>query len=251
MEGLNNYPGVKESLLVSGFIDHFWASAITNRWSSLAADGTTSAVVQDADDPNGVVNLITGTSDNDEVYLFSVALGVLATGKPHLALARIQFAEANTDDANVVFHLGSGFGGANSVLDNGGGPLASYSGVTFFKTDGDTRWQFEGSVSTTQQTKTINATAGGAGFQTLAMELVPFSATEFWAIPLIDTAGGNNVIQPFEYSAAGVPNPRLPAIKYRITWSSGVAMMWGLGLKAGGGNSETLKCDLAILQKKI
>lgn len=247
MNAINDYPGVKESLLTAGFIDDFTASAITNRWSTLAADAG-SSVAQDADDPNGVVTLTTGATDNNEAYLFSVALGVLASGKPHLALALIQYAEANTDDANVMFALGSGLGGANTILDNGGGPLASYTGASIFKVDGDTRWQFESSVGATQTTETMDATAGGSSFQTLGLEIIPISATEFYAVPWIDTNGGNNLIQPFAYSAN--PNPRRVPIKHRVTWSSGAALMFFLGVKAGGANSEILKCDLAILQKK-
>lgn len=247
MEGLNLFPEYKAALQTCGWVDDFTESAITNRWSTLVADAGTS-IATDADDPNGTVAITTGATDNNEAYLFKPASGVLASGKPHLILARLQYAEANVDDANVCFGLMSGVGGANSILDDGGGPLASYTGACFFKVDGGTRWQFESSVSTTQTTETVDATAGGSGFHTLAIEIIPFSSTEFWAIPWIDTAGGNNLIQPFAYSAN--PNPRSVAIKHRATWSSGAALIWFLGAKAGSANSEVIKLDLAVFQKK-
>jgi hypothetical protein len=244
MEGLKTFPGDKESLLTSGWNDDF-DQALVTRWTAVVVD--TGTVAQDADDPNGVINLSGGANDDGQAYMYRPFTGALATGKNHMAIARVQFTEANTNDANVIFGISSATPAANSLVDAGGGPVSSYSGAVWFKTFDTTRWQFESSVSTTQTTTEVDATAGGSSYQTLGIEIIPFSATEFWAIPWIDTAGRNNLVQPFPYSAN--PNPRQVAIKHRVTWASGVPLCVFFGVRNGSANAEILKVDLSIFRR--
>ena len=105
--------------------------------------------------------------------------------KPIVFQTVIQYAEGNVDDANVIAGLMS-TSAANALLDDGGGPPASYSGLVFFKTDGDTVWQVETSVGGTQTTTRLSAlnsfdqlakTAGGAAKQTLRIEFIPYTST--------------------------------------------------------------------------
>lgn len=245
MEGLNLLPALKPALQTCGFSDDFTESSITSRWNTLAADSG-ATVATSASIANGAVVLTTGGTDNNEAHIYSNAIGSLASGKNMLALARLQYSEAATDDANVLFALFSGAGTANMLIDDGGGPVASFTGAGFYKVDGGTRWQFRSSVTTTPTTTDLEYTAGGSGYVTLGIELIPFSSTEFWAIPWIDTAGGNNLIQCRAYGAS----PRTPSVKHRVTYSGTTALRYFVGVKAGGANSEVVNLDLAQFAKK-
>lgn len=238
---INLWPDAKPALLTDGWIDEFeylesgrWTTVKdTNSAAALAADGTTRA------------KLSVAATNNDEVYIATGAIAKLIVGKPILIYGRVQFAEANVDDANVLFGIGEGFGAANSLIDDGGGPLADYDGACFFKVDGGTRWNFETSDGTTQVTKQTDKTAGGTSAHTLAIMLNPISTTECQFTPWIDTAGGNNLINPFEYGAI----PQALPIQHRHSWTAGLLKLC-FGLKAGGATAEDLYVDLCIFQKK-
>ncbi len=245
MDLINLLPEAKPSLLTCGWKDDFDCYVTGDRWTALAADGGAS-VAQDADDENGVVTITTGATDNNEAGIYTNAIGSMRAGVPHLLIARIQYAEANTDDANILFGLMSAAGTANMLIDDGAGPIANFTGACWYKVDGGTRWNFRSSYTTTPTTHAIDKTAGGASFQTLGIEINPISATEFEAIPWIDTSGGNNLVNPYAYQAA----PRDASVTHRITYASTTALRAIIHAKAGGANSEVLKVDLAVFSKK-
>lgn len=229
------------------YIDDF--IGLGAEWSTLAADSG-ATVAEDADDANGVVNLTTGGTDNNEAYLFTNEVSKFLNGKPILIIGRIQYAEANTDDANILFGMGEGFGAANTLVDNGAGPLADYDGVCLFKVDGGTRWNFETSLGSTQTTTELDVTAGGSSYQTVAIMINPVSSTEIEAWPLFDTAGGNNLVGPYKYTTNTAEQAKLGRVKHRFSYSSPGEMALCFAVKAGGANSEVLKVDLAILAQK-
>ena len=111
-------------------------------WTSLAAD-TNASVTIDADGVGGIAVLNTGdATDNNEAALFTTQeLFLAAAGKPIYAAARIQYTEANTNVSNVAFGLADIFGDANTLLDNGAGPAASFYGAMIYKVDGSTVWR--------------------------------------------------------------------------------------------------------------
>lgn len=131
---------------------------------------------------HGVVSLTPSDGtvvDNDETYLGSTATQfILSAGKDLWFEAMVYFAEAATDDVNVIVGLSSIYA-ANTLLDNGGGPAADYDGIVFFKVDGGTVWQTETSVATSQTTHTgVQTRASGAwtrlGFKVTGNEQVDF-----------------------------------------------------------------------------
>ena len=133
-----------------GFFDHFLWYITAHNLTTVVSDSGTVAV---GDAANGVVVLTPsdGTvADNDEAYLKGAnETFKFAADRPTIVEAYIQFTEANVDDANVIFGLKDAVA-ANSVLDDGGGPAASYSGMLFFKVDGSNNWQCEHSIAGTQ-----------------------------------------------------------------------------------------------------
>jgi len=171
-------------------------------------------------------------ADNDEVYLESPnETFKFAADKPIILEGKVQFTEANTDDANVIFGLLDAVG-ANTLVDDGAGPKASYSGMVFFKEDGQTLWSVEASIAGTQTTAQLTAansldkvakTAGGASYQKLRIEFRPFSSTAAEILFFIDDVH-----------------------VYRIanfTYTSATEMQIGVGIKNGAGNLETLNID--------
>ncbi len=138
------------------YFDDFFeydATATVGNWAVVedAGAGTGDVLVDAA---GGVLNVGPDGDDNDEVYVSSIAeiFQFQATKRLYFE-ARVKLTEANTDDANVIIGL-SDTVAADSLLDDGGGPMASYDGAVFFKVDGGTKWQFEASNAGTQDTNT-------------------------------------------------------------------------------------------------
>lgn len=214
-----------------GFMDDFDWMITAHRWESTLTD-LGSATINDAAggilalDPSDVT-----VADNDEAYIGSVSEAFLfANDKPLLFEARVQFTEANTDDANIIVGVKDAVA-ANTLLDDGGGPAASYSGAVFFKQDGQTVWSVETSIAGTQTTTQLTAansldglakTAGGASYQTLRIEFEPFSSTQANVLFWIDD---------------------VLVAKHIFTYTSATEMQAFAGVKNGDTNLETLNVD--------
>ena len=106
-----------------GFFEDFETFVTGDLFTDTSADSGATIAVGDA--AGGVNVLTTGATDNNEAYLLTTKeLFKFAANKPLLFEARIQYAEANTDDANVCLGFMDAVG-ANSILDDGAGPKAS------------------------------------------------------------------------------------------------------------------------------
>ncbi len=216
-----------------GFVDHFTHFVTGDRWTSLEADGGSSVAA--ADSAEGGLDLTTGSTDNDEVYLHTNSeLFLIADDKPMSMIARLAFAEAATDDINVL----CGFQSAvvvNSLQDNAGGPLATYSGAVFFKLDGELFWRFETSLGSTQVTTRLAAVSpvAAADFHTLQIDIRRRDATTVEIIPMIDESGGNNPLQALDNTGKKV--------KHTITLGSPTEMALVCGAKSGGGTAEVVR----------
>lgn len=186
------------------------------------AEVSDAGTIVTTDAVGGVLSVPTGGTDNNETYVSSIhELFKVADDKPIWFEARVKLTEANTDDANIIVGL-SDTVGANTLLDNGGGPAASYDGIVFAKVDGGTVWQFETSNAGTQVT-TASAGAFASGEWTrLGFHVNPTSATAATVTPYIDGVAGTT---------------------HALTITGLEEMHILLGAKAGGGNAETLLVD--------
>lgn len=212
-----------------GFFDDFDHLVTGDRWTDTSADSGASVAVADA--VGGVASLVTGGTNNNEAYLHSTAeLFKFADAKPLVVETRLQYAEANTDDANVMFGLIDNVA-ADTLQDDGAGPKSNYAGALFFKADGDTLWSVEYSNGATQQTVQLTAansldrvdhTAGGADYATLRIEFAPY--------------GGVGDVRFFL-------NDSLVYAFTSVSYSNATEMEVAVGLKAGGANSETANVD--------
>jgi len=215
-----------------GFFDDFEQLVPGGRWTDTSGDSGAAWSVASA--TGGVATGVTGATDNNEAYLHSTAGQFkLANDKPLTAEAYLQFAEANTDAANVFFGLADAIG-ANTLVDDGGGMKTSFSGAAFYKVDGELNWRVIYSNGATQTIVELNAensydrlakTAGGAAYQQLRIELSPrnnaVDAKFFIDGTLVYKMSGKSI-------------------------SSATLMDAGFGVKAGSSNEETLNVDYAL-----
>lgn len=235
---LTNGSGIVPVLpLTFEYKDDFHEFVTGDVFTDTSAD--TGAAVANTDAHGGAVTLTTGGTDNNECYLLSTKeLFLAAAGKSIRGVFRLKYTEANTDDANVCFGFMNAVG-ADSILDDGGGPKASYSGAVFFKKDGDTLWSVESSNAGTQTTTQTDLTPGGGTYQTFVVDITATSSTaatvSFWC----DSSGGNNIKKVREYGA----KPQEPDVTHSLSLTSLTEMNIFVGVKAGGANSEVVTVD--------
>jgi len=170
----------------------------SNQFEFTSNSGGTAAVA-DGVDEQVTLTPSTGTSDNDEAYLASKyeKFKFLADRPIHFE-QDVQYAEANTDDANVIIGFKDAVG-ADTLLNDGGGPAASYYGCVFFKVDGGTVWNAEVSIGGTQYTKTLDAdvainniaqTAGGSAFVKFEIDVYPKGGSSGGKFDAVFSIGG-------------------------------------------------------------
>lgn len=218
-----------------GFFDDFEWYITPHRWTALAADAGTSVAVG-ASAVGGTVVLTTGATDNNEAAVATTNSPFkMADDKPLLFESRIQYAEANTDDANVFAGFASGLNSADMLVDNGAGPKTSYSGAGLCKVDGETVWRCVSSKGTSQTSTQSTKGAGGATPQTLRVEVQPVDAATAEVTFYVDD-------DPLKDATGNV-------IKHSVAYSGAAAMQAGVCVKAGGANSEIVNVDyVAVYQ---
>lgn len=222
---------------VHGFFDDFDHLVTADRWTDTSGD--TTATVSVADGVGGICAVFTDGTDNNEAYLHNTTeLFKFADAKPLMFEAYVQYTEANTDDANVLVGLMNAVG-ANSLVDDGVGPKADYSGACFYKVDGGTNWIVEFSDSTTQQTVELTAAnsldgvakaAGGSAYQRLRIEFVP-------------TAGSVADVKFFI-------DDELVYVFNGVSYANATEMEAVVGAKAGDSNAETVNVDYLMAYQK-
>lgn len=212
-----------------GFFDDFEWYISPHRWTALAADAGSSVAVG-AGAAGGAVVLTTGATDNNEAAVATTNTPFkMADDKPLLFESRLQFTEANTDDANVFAGFASGLNTADHLLDNGAGPKASFSGAGVYKVDGETVWRCVSSKGSSQTITQSTKSAGGAAAQTLRTEIQTIDPVSAEVTFYVDD-------EPLKDSSGTV-------IKHSVAFSAAAAMQAGVSVKAGGANSEVVTVD--------
>jgi hypothetical protein len=112
------------------------------------------------------------TTDNDEVYIYTGAIFKPGAGYSMEAKALIQYSEAATNAANIIFGFASS-PGADTLVDNGAGPRTSGNIIAIYKVDGGTVWRCcTRWGSTTSVIDTVSTTtAGGSSYAELAVSV--------------------------------------------------------------------------------
>lgn len=170
--------------------------------------------------------------DNDEAY-FACPNEVfkLAAGKPLYAKARLQYAEAATDDANIFFGFANAFA-ADLLRDNGAGMRVTGSIVGIYKVDGGTKWVCISQVNGTAVTTTSATTAGGSSYIKAEVEVVDH-----------DSSGG---YATFKINDEYLKDSNGNIIRHAVPYASATEMQVGFGVKNGDTNAETLNVDYVV-----
>lgn len=226
---LNRYPNALRERVDFGFFNDFFDDQGDLNFVDTVTDSGSVAI---GDAAGGVATLTPsdGTvGDNDEAYYTTPnEIFLVANDKPFFGIARIKFAEANTDDANVFFGFGNAMV-ANTLVDNGGGMRASGTLIAIYKVDGETVWRCtarNGSeVTVTQSTKT----AGGSAYQELEIQVHDYTSTQVQITYKVDG-------EYLRDSAGSV-------IRHTILVAAATEMQVGVGVKNGDTNLETLLVD--------
>lgn len=173
MSKLMELPTFLERRRQAEYFDDFFWYVTAHEWTTVASDSGTIAV---GDTTNGILTISPsdGTvADNDETYLkFTNETQLLAAGKAFVCESLIKFTEANTDDANHMFGVMNAVA-ADTILDNGAGPKASFTGAVFYKVDGGTVWRCRSSIGTTYTDTITNVSSTNTGYQRLRIEFKP------------------------------------------------------------------------------
>ena len=205
-----------------------------DRWTPLVSDSSSAStlvLVLATTGVGGKLSITQDATDNDEIY-FGMTKSVykIAANKPCYFEAKGQYAEGATDDNNVIAGWCSTFA-ANTLIDDGGGPVASATMAVIYKIDGGTVWrcrsQIGAAVGITDTVST--ATAGGTADQTLGVEILPYNATNAKVIYTLD---GNPL-----YDSNG------KAIVHDLVYTNAVNMSPIWGCKNGSGTAEVLVND--------
>lgn len=222
----------RDAKLVHHFFDDFHYYISGDYWTPTVADLASAATAAvDGTTPGGVLSIANDATDNDEVYWYPTKKNVLfAAGKPCYTEIRLQYTEANTDDNNVIFGFLS-TGSANTLIDDGGGPVANATMAVIYKIDGGTVWRCRSQIgAAVGQTDSIsNSTAGGSSYQILGVEVLPYSSTKAKVIYTLD--------------GVQLKDANNAPISHDLTYTNAVICGAMFGTKAGSGNAETLLVD--------
>jgi hypothetical protein len=181
MTKLLDLPVELERRRIFGVFDDFNHYTTAENFTSIVTDTGTIA----GSDAAGGILVITpsdGTAaDNDEAYLKGThEVFKFAADKPMVFEAKVKMTATAISTCNVIVGVKDAVA-ANSLLDDGGGPAASYSGAVFFDTDGGLYWNCESSIAGSQTTVLTDVFIDGVevGLNNGACHLVTFaSATE-------------------------------------------------------------------------
>lgn len=233
-----------------GFTEDWVDNYVTgDRWTPLTSDLTSAStqalVVKTTGANKGILSVTNDATDNDEFYYGTTVYPFLiAANKPMVFETRMQYSELATSANNVILGFLSTYA-ANTLIDDGGGPVASATMAVIYKLDGGTVWRCRSQIgAAVGQTDTVSQhTAGGSAYQTLRIEVNPISSTVAEVIYSIDEGGNKGMRQMLD--ANGYP------IKHQLVYTNAVACAAVWGGKTGGANAEVMLNDyIAAYQKR-
>src|SRR5262245_32211208 len=196
--------------------------------TSLAADAGSSAAV--ADGAGGVLTLGSGATLNNEAAVRSTqALWLPANNRPVVAEARLQYAEAATNQANVAFGLADA-AGADLLVDGGAGPKVTGTQALIYKVAGGSVWRCQARNGTQVSDSISGTSAGGSNYTTLRVELKDMSTTQATVTYQVDGV-------PLRDSLSGLQ------INHQLNYSGALIMRLICYLKAGSATAEGLALD--------
>lgn len=214
----------------------------SGRWSTVAADGGSSVAAYATTPFGGVVALTTGATNNNEAYLFTPPSFAFAPNKPARAIGVVSIAEAATDASAWFWGFMSGVA-ADTIVDGGLTFRASSYGAFFYKVKGSNflRCGILNNGTLTGFTTAIAST----GRNTLEVAIEPLAGNRYQVNYAVDDDGGQNPVSIFDATY------RYPYVHEADFGASPTALSLGMGVKAGGANSEVLLTDFNSVGQRI
>ena len=207
--------------------DDFTDDTVAEHWVKTGDASSTFAV---GDAVGGIMTVTPGSAtDEDECYVESPnETFKIATGKPLVFEALVQFTEAVAGTANVIAGIMSAVG-ADTLVDAGAGPKTTFDGAVIYKVDGGTVWRCRSSVGATNTDSVSTTTAGGAAYQRLRIEWHDYTATQAQIT--------------FEVDGVRLVDSRGLPIVHTVLFASATEMQLALGVKNGTTTQESLLVD--------
>lgn len=197
-----------------GFFEDWGDNYVSgDRWTPLTSDSSSAStlvlVLKTTGARKGILSVTQDATDNDEIYFgTTVSQFLFAANKPCYTETLMQYAELNTSANNLIFGFCSTYA-ANTLIDDGGGPVASGTMAVIYKVDGGTVWRCRSQIgAAVGQTDSISTTtAGGSAYQKLSVEVLPYNSTNAKIIYkcegnfLLDS-NGNKIVHDLVYTNA-------------------------------------------------
>lgn len=210
-----------------------WTKALSTGGS--AAAGASAYGGQLAIGSSAVANLDNYVRSTNKVFLFG-------QDQPIIAEARLQFTEANTNQAAVIFGLSSAIAAGGGWLNSTGtGVISSFSGAAIFKKAGTSQWFTVSSLGASQtvtavNTQDVNGNPSDGNWHTLRVEFQPLTAS---------LAEVRYFVDGLQLRPATTPTATMGIVD-QLTFTSAAAMYAGVGLLNGSTSVETLNVDYVV-----
>lgn len=225
-----------DTLLV---FDHFDKDQVDTTSVDTITDSGTVAM-GDAAGGTVVLTPSDGTvSDNDEAYLATPnEVFLMATGKNIYGRARVKGTETTADKVNLAFGFQNAVG-ANSLIDDGGGPKVSGDTLAIYKKDGGGAFWYCAAYCNGTGTATKSKTA--------------FVTATWYDLEIFANDNGDGTFA-VSYKIDGQylrDYTTNVVISHSVTIASATEMQMWLGVKLGAAtNNDTLTCDFWLGKQK-
>ncbi len=240
MANLNRFTSPLYDADTMYLFDDFWTAQSDLQWTDTITD-TGTVVIGDA--VSGIATLTPSdgsVSDNDEVYFATTnELFLFLANRP--IYGRFRFALSLTTLAAMNFFVGfQNAVGANTIIDDGGGPKVSGSTLAVGKIDGESVWRVysacNGTSTTTLSSKTV--TAGATTWHDVEIVCGDWDGTSMQVSFRVDG----------EYLKDSINN--LP-IRHTVLIASATEMSAFAGVKLGAAtNNDKMLLDFAYASQR-
>lgn len=214
--------------------------------------------ITNPDGDGGILSLVTGGTQNNAVGIASAKKLMTPTnGKALIGQCELNYTDAHNNDCAIFFGFSDTFSATVPLADTTFAPPASGTLIGWLKEAGDATWRVIVQIGSAQffQQSTVpcQGIAAGANQRLVvyAAELNGYMEGSFWGGPQGLLGTGVNTMagqldggeRPAVYNSLGTGFLPGRQIKGTISNTSAAAMKFGIVVKAGGANSQTVSLD--------
>lgn len=228
---------------IAALFDDFMSYTDTQNWTKVLDGANAGTVAAGASAQGGQLVLSTSAAHTSNVAMAHSTNKIFkfAQDQPIIAECRMQFTEANVNEANVLFGLSSVITGAAGLFVVDAGVATSFSGALIYKIGGQTSWNTISSQGAAQSITKVNTTdadgnAGDGNWHTFRIEVQPITSTLAEVRYFIDGLQVRSTVVPT--AAFGIVD--------QLTYTGAAAMAVVVGICSGAAtatNAEVLNVD--------